>query len=154
MSEPPIAKLPGLAYVASRKLPDVDAYQHCYQFTIDADDETVRGLLACISDVRELTFFDPEHPQLTDAGAYISMVHSPEGFLAQAANHGWSSSWVPIEHEEAERYVRLCVPFHIQPQSEQIVFTEPSNWRRRRSVSRSRWAPLRRYLNKRLAGAV
>jgi hypothetical protein len=154
MSEPPLTNRYGLVHIASHKLVGIDVDQHGYQFTPHADQDTVRVLLACISDVRELTFFDAEHPQLSDPGAYISIVRSSEGLLAQCANHGWSSPWIPIAQDEAVRYLHLCMPFHTPPSSEQLTFTEPSNWRRRRSVSKWRWSLFRRYLNKRLARAV
>ena len=154
MSESPLTDLHGLVHIASRKLTGIDVDQHCFQFTAGANQDTVRALLASISDVRELTFFDAEHPQLSDPGAYISLVRSSEGLLAQRANHGWSSAWIPIAQDEAVRYLQLCMTFHTQPSSEQLTFTEPSNWRRRRSVSKWRWSSFRRYLNKRLARAV
>ena len=154
MSEPPIGNVPGLIHVASRRLAGTDVDQHSYHLNADADSETVRLLLACTTDLRELTFFDATHPQLSDPGAYVHLVRSPDGLLAQCGNHGWSSSWIPIEQAEAERYLRLCIRFHIPPDAEQITFTEPSNWRTRRSVSRWRWASFRRYLKKRLKSAA
>ena len=164
MSEPPLTNVPGLVHVESGKLAYVDADRHSYQFSTDANYETVRAILSCISDQRELTFFDAEHPQFSDPGAYISVVRSTsvtraapapaDGLLAQRSNHGWSSSWILITEDEAERYLLLCIPFHTAPGGERITFTEPSNWRRRRSVSRWRWTLFRRYLNKRLAPAV
>lgn len=151
MSGSPITGIIGLVSVASRTLPGIDVHQHSYQFTGDATDITVRALLAGVSEARELTFFDPGHPQRTEPGAFISLVRSPEGLLAQAANHGWSSSWVPIGQDEAERYLQLCMPFHTQPQSEQLVFTEPSNWRQRGSVSKKMSGSFRSFLAERLA---
>ena len=164
MSEPPLRNVPGLVHVASGKLAYIDVDRHSYEFGTDANYETVRAILNCVSDQRELTFFDAEHPQLSDPGAYISVVRStavtrpppagPDGLLAQRGNHGWSSSWIPVTESEAERYLLLCIPFHTASSAEQITFTEPSNWRRRRSVSRWRWNSFRRYLNKRLAAGV
>jgi hypothetical protein len=132
----------------------IEVAEHSYQFTPDAGYDTIRALIACITDVRELTFFDAEHPQLSDPGAYVHVVRPPGGLLAQCGNHGWSSSWIPIGQDEAERYLHLCIPFHTGPDAEQITFSEPSNWQRRRSVSKWRSASFRRYLNKRLKGAA
>ena len=164
MSELPISNVRGLLHVASRELAHSDVDQHSYQFSSEANYETVRAILSCVSDLRELTFFDAEHPQFSDPGAYISVVRStavtpgppggPEGLLAQRGNHGWSSSWIPVTEPEAERYLLLCIPFNMASSAEHITLTEPSNWRSRRSVSRWRWNSFRRYLNKRLAPAV
>jgi hypothetical protein len=164
MHEPPITNVPGLVHVASGKLAFSDVDRHSYQFGADANYETVRAILSCVSDRRELTFFDAEHPQLSDRGAYISVIRStavtrpppagPDGLLAQRSNHGWSGSWIPVTEDEVERYLLLCIPFHTASSAEHVTFTEPSNWQSRRSLSRWRWNSFRRYLNKRLAPAV
>jgi hypothetical protein len=164
MSEPPITNVPGLVLVASGKAAGSDVDSHSYKFGTDANHETVRAILSCVSERRELTFFDAEHPQFSEPGAYISVIRStavtrpapagPDGLLAQRSNHGWSGSWIPVTDDEVEQYLFLCIPFHTASTAEHITFTEPSNWGTRRSISRWRWNSFRRYLKKRLAPAV
>lgn len=154
MSQLSVLDVPGLVCVKSQRHADSQLRRDSYQFTADATSTTVEALPSVVSEVCELMFFDAEHPQISDPGAYINLVRSPDGLLAQSANHGWSSSWIPITHEEAARYLRLCMPFNTPPSKHCVIIWEPSNWRMRRSISRWRWASLRRTLNKRLKGAV
>ena len=147
---PPLIDVLGVTLLQSRALPGIHVVQHEYRFTAEADGETVSAVLSCVSGDRELTFFDAEHPQLSDPGAYISLVRSPDGLLAQSGNHGWPSRWIPITEQEAQRYLQACIPYNCGFESELLTFSQPSNWRKRRSVSRSRWNSFRRYLNKRL----
>jgi hypothetical protein len=36
------------------------------------------------------TFFDPQHPSVSDPGAFVTVRRSGDRFEARAANHGWS----------------------------------------------------------------
>lgn len=155
MTEPLMAKVPGVIYVGSRTLPFINVHQHSYQFTPDADDETVRQLLTYITSARELIFFDAHYPPPGDPGAFVFVVRSGDDWLARSGNHGWISSWIPIEQAEVERYLHLCIPCHTPPEGQLITINDPSNWRQKRqSVSTWRWNSFRRYLNKRLRGAA
>jgi hypothetical protein len=141
-----------LVYVTSRTLQDGAVDTQYYHFTTDADEATVRAVLAPVSERCELTFFDAQHPQVTDPGAYIHVVHMVNRWIAQCGNTGWSSSWVPVTEDQATRYLLLCIPFHSPPNAQYVTLTEPSNWRQRGQVSTWRWNSFRRYLKRRLAG--
>lgn len=147
---PPLVNVSGVVFLESRTLPGIEVEQHYYQFTGEADRDTVLAVLVRVSADRDLIFYDAEHPQLTEPGAHITLVRSPDGLLAKSGGHGWSSRWVPITDQEAERYLESCIPYNSEPASERLTFSQPSNWRRLGSVSRSRWNSFRRYLNKRL----
>ena len=68
-----------------------DQWQNDYQFTEEADVETVRVLPGCVYNGYELSFSDADHPPTSDPGAYITLARASEGFVAMCAHHGWSS---------------------------------------------------------------
>lgn len=85
MPKPPIAEVAGLVYVTSRAFSDIGVEHHYYTFAPDATMDAVHALLNAVSDVRELMFFDAEHPQISDPGAYIHAERGPTGVCSWRA---------------------------------------------------------------------
>jgi hypothetical protein len=50
-------------------------------------------LLSWLPSNCELNYFDPNYPQISDPGAYVSVVKHGEGLAMFRGNHGWSSGW-------------------------------------------------------------
>jgi hypothetical protein len=80
-----------------------------FAFSQEANDHTCAQLVECVSEQDALWFFDRSHPQLSDSGAFISARRDGDQLLAMRGNHGWSSHWIPITHEELVLYLRDCI---------------------------------------------
>ena len=142
--------VPGITHVGSHTTPGSVLVQHSYKFEATADDKTVVRLLREVTEKRDLTFFDADHPRLSDPGAYITLVRSGRQLLAMRGNHGWSSSWIAISDEEAARYLTMCIPFNGPSADESVTTFEPIDPLKRAGVDRSLKSDFRAFLDARL----
>jgi len=140
----------GLEHAETRVHSAINVEQHLYRFTPDADRKTVNELLKCVHGLRELMFFDIDHPSISDSGAFIFVVRLASEWLIRGANRGWTTDWVPIARLELQRYLYSCIPSNSGTGRSYIEVSENENRFRSGKVDRSRRARLRRYLDKRL----
>ncbi len=150
----PISELediPGLHYLRTEKLFTVE---HTYWVAPDADMETVRALLRCVTPTRDLLFVDEGPPHLQgdpEAEFFILFVGHSDGLLAQRGTHRWTSDWIPVSTEEAERYLEMCVLFGVRQHAREVRFSEPADPFRRGKINPAPDSGFRLYLNRRLA---
>jgi hypothetical protein len=141
----------GLEHTETRVLEDIQVETRYYRFTSGANRQTVRALLGCVHGTRQLMFFDDQHPSISDSGAFIFVIHPADEWLAQSANHGWSTDWAPVSLIEAQRYMQACIPCNSGTSRSYIAISNRDNPFYNRKIDRSRRSPLRKYLDKRLS---
>jgi hypothetical protein len=86
-------------------------------FTPDADAQTIDALLLAIGPRSGLQFFDylyhgepPPREQPMDEGAIVCVWRDERGALfATCGNHGWSSKWTPVTHEQLATFLAGCM---------------------------------------------
>ena len=62
-------------------------------------------------------FFDYFHPQLSDPGAYVSIMKTSENTLCyKLGNHGWQSDINSITYERAKRYLLKNIEYNKSPE--------------------------------------
>ena len=99
---PPLDKIHGLEIVSEGK--------RGYYLLLDeqATRKTVDHLVANLEVDMMLCFYDSNYDSPSDPGAYVYVLKSPKGYVAKLGNHGWSTSWFPIEEVEAGDYLWAC----------------------------------------------
>lgn len=150
MSIPELQSVPGLHFLKTEELLGVE---NLYWVAPDADIETIRALLRCVTPTRDILFVDEGPPHLSgdpDAEFFVLIVGHEDGLLAQRGTHRWASDWIPITAEEAERYMELCLLHSVSANSKEIRFKEPSNPLGRGKINPVPDSGFRVYLNRRL----
>lgn len=83
----------------------------------ESDEELVRNLINNIHDNITLHFYDFFHPQLSDPGAYVTMIKTIEGSICyKLGNHGWQSDINSISYERAIRYMLKNIEYNKSPE--------------------------------------
>jgi hypothetical protein len=74
---------------------------------------------------RELGFYDPFYPSMSDPGAYISVRQQSDCYVYFFGNHGWSSGWQKQSREFLSHYLKLCLPAHCPPIGRERLLIRP-----------------------------
>lgn len=150
MSIPELKDVPGLHYLKTKNFLGTEIM---YWVAPDADLETIRALLACVTPTRDLLFVDEGPPYLSgdpEAEFFVILVGHEDGYLAQRGTQLWLSDWIPVTAAEAERYMELSLLFSVSAHSKEIRFKEPSDPFERGKINPSPESGFRLYLNRRL----
>jgi hypothetical protein len=106
-------QMPGLERVSER--------QGIFEYVIRSpipDDLAARIISGLRSD-RELCFYDPFYPSISDPGAYISVRQRNNLYAYLFGNHGWISRWQKQSVEFLSHYLKLCLPEHCPPKGQE-----------------------------------
>lgn len=91
----------------------------CYIVSFSVLESTVELVLNILNNIQEdisLNFYDFFHPELSDPGAYVTMMKTIEGNLCyQLGNHGWQSNINSITFERAVRYILKNIEYNKSP---------------------------------------
>ena len=104
-----IATLPPtkLGYVRGIAVTESGTDKSRFVFTDQASRQTVANLINLLENGGKIDFYDSE-PTISDPGVYVTLKKADEGFLFHFGNHGWTTSWIPANREEAIDYLWAC----------------------------------------------
>lgn len=110
-----VADIRGIEVLSDTGLPTQATPQRIkFLFNDSVQRKHVWQLFSFLSERGSIFFYDAEHKQISDPGAYVTIERVPGEaavdleFIARYANHGWSSDWFPISRREAVEYLWMC----------------------------------------------
>lgn len=68
----------------------------------------LKSALMNLDERRELHFYDPDYPSVSDPGAYVKIRCENGRYLLFRGNHGWSSGWQPETAVSLLTYMLQC----------------------------------------------
>lgn len=71
-------------------------------------DAALESALMNLDERRELHFYDPDYPSVSDPGAYVNVRKEDGAYLIFRGNHGWSSGWQPETAVSILTYLLQC----------------------------------------------
>ncbi len=93
----------------------------------DTARSSVALLVADLPPDSSLSFYDRHFPSPSDPGAYVSFRRSGSGYEVMKGNHGWSSGWEPIEHEDLIEYFWASKAFNLGADPDEVMWLD-KNW--------------------------
>lgn len=83
---------------------------------VDSDNDLISRILENIDEYNSFHFFDYYHPQITDPGAYVTLMKTVGNNLCyKMGNHGWESEINSITYERAKRYILKNIEYNKSP---------------------------------------
>lgn len=77
----------------------------------------ISRILENMNEYNSFHFFDYYHPQLSDPGAYVTLMKTVENNLCyKLGNHGWESDVNSITYERAKRYIFKNIEYNKSPE--------------------------------------
>jgi hypothetical protein len=101
---------PGVRHRRTRDWPD-GGQRHWFKVDAAMTPQEIRALLELAPVGAYVRCFDREYDSPSDPGAWVALQRYPTLWTATFENHGWTSSSVPIDFEDAVLLVWDCRDF-------------------------------------------